>query len=124
MVYFLFSAFGEGIYPGVRSFAGVLLPLIVAAFMLIFQKPQLEKLGEPSVLRWGVFASVLTGFGAMALIRFMGRAPITEVVLSGVFSALVFCYASIRESEIFAYYYGMILGFLIYIVVLGFPVLR
>ncbi len=60
----------------------------------------------------------------MALIRFLGRVPITEVVLSGIFSALVFCYASIRESKVFTYYYGMILGFLIYIVVLGFPVLR
>jgi len=124
MVYFLAAAFGDGIYPGVRSFAGVLLPLIVATFLFIFQRPQLEKLGEPGVLQWGFVVAVLTGFGAMALIRFVGRAPITEVVLSGIFSALVFCYAGIRENKVFAYYYGMMLGFLIYIVVLGFPVLR
>lgn len=124
MVYFLFSAFGEGIYPGVRSLAGVLLPLIVVTFMFVFQKARLEKLGEPNVLKWGFYASVVTGFGAMALIRFFGRMPVTEVVLSGIFSALVFSYASIRENKVFAYYYGMILGFLIYIVVLGFPVLR
>ncbi len=124
IVYFLFSAFGKGIYPGVRSFAGVLLPLIVMTFMFLFHKAQLEKLGDTRVLQWGFFASVLTGFGALALIHFFGRVPITEVVLSGIFSALVFCYASIRESKVFTYYYGMILGFLIYIVVLGFPVLR
>ena len=58
------------------------------------------------------------------LMHFFGHLPITEDVLSGIFSALVFCYASIRESKVFAYSYGMILGFLIYIVVLGFPVPR
>lgn len=60
----------------------------------------------------------------MALIRFFGRVPITEVVLSGIFSALVFSYASIRGTKAFAYYYGITLGFLTYIVVLGFPALR
>jgi len=124
MVYFLSLAFGEGIYRGIRSFASVLLPLIVVTYIFIFQKTQLEKLGEPSVLKWGFLASLLTGFGTMALIRFVGRVPVTEVVLSGIFSALVFCYAGIRESKVFSYYYGMILGFLIYIVVLGFPVLK
>lgn len=124
MVYFVVSASGEGIYPGVQSFAGVLLPLMVVTFIFIFHKERLEKLGETSVLQWGFFASVLIGFGVMALIRYVGRAPITEVVLSGIFSALVFCYASIRESKVFAYYYGIILGFLIYIVLFGFPQLR
>ncbi|HEX2713337.1 MAG TPA: DUF1330 domain-containing protein [Candidatus Acidoferrales bacterium] len=124
MVYFLVLAFGEGIYPGVRSFAGALLPLIVVTFMSIFQKTQLERLGDTRVLRWGFFASVLIGFGMMALIRSFGREPIAEVVLSAIFSVLVFCYASIRGTKVFAYYYGIILGFLTYIVVLGFPVLR
>ena len=124
MVYFLVAAFGDGIYPGVRSLAGVLLPLIAVTFMFVFQRVRLEKFGEPGVLRWGLLASMLVGFGAMSLIRFFGRVPVTEVILSGMFSALVFCYAGIRENKVFAYYYGMMLGFLIYIVVLGFPVLR
>jgi len=124
MAYFVASAFGDGIYPGVRSFAGVLVPLIVVTFIVTFQGARVERLGEPRVLKWGVLASVLTGFGAMALIRFVGRAPITELVLSGIFSALVFCYASIRETKAFAYYYGMMLGFLLYVVLLGFPVPR
>jgi len=124
IVYFLFLAFREGIYPGVRSFASVLLPLIVAAYMFIFQKQQVEKLGEPDIQKWGFYASVVTGFGTMALIRFFGRVPVTQVVLSGIFSALVFCYAGTRESKVFTYYYGMILGFLTYIVLLGFPALR
>lgn len=124
IMYFLFSAFQEGIYPGVRSLAGALLPLIAATFLYIFQRTQLEKLGGARILWWGFFASALIGFGAMALIRYVGRAPITEVVLSGILSALAFSYASIRESKVFVYYYGVIFGFLIYIVVLGFPVPR
>lgn len=52
---------------------------------------------------------------SVRLIRFFGRVPVTEVALSEIFSALEFCYASIRESKVYAYYYGMILGFLIYI---------
>ena len=76
------------------------------------------------MLGWGFVASILLGFGAMELVRAAGRAPVSEVVLSALFSGLVFCYASVRESRVFAYYYGLMLGVLADIVLLGFPTLR
>jgi len=124
IVYFVVSAFGEGIYPGIRGAAGVLLPLIVVTYMFVFQSDRLARLGEPGVLRWGFVGSLLVGFAAMEMVRAVGRAPVSEVVLSAMFSGLVFCYASVRDPKVFVYYYGMMLGFLIYIVFLGFPALK
>lgn len=46
MVYFLFLSFGEGIFPGVRSLAAVLLPLIIVTFMFIFQKRNWRSSGK------------------------------------------------------------------------------
>jgi len=123
IVYFVASAFREGIYPGLQSAAGALLPLIAVTYLFGFQGDRLAALGRPPALRLGFVGALVIGFGAMAMVHALGRAPITEVVLSAIFSGLVFCYASLREQRVFAYYYGMMLGILGYIVLRGFPTL-
>ncbi len=126
MIYLVFYAFRGGFYPGVRSFAGVLLPLIMVTFIFIFQKELLEKLGEIPTL-FSFFASLIIGIVVMVVVRFFvyfSAVPIAELVLSGSFSILVFSYVSFRENKMLSYYYGMISGFLIYIIFWGFPVLR
>lgn len=124
IVYFVIAAFGDGVYPGIRTAAAVLLPLIAVTYLYVFQGDRVAQLGDPGVLGWGFVASILLGFGAMELVRAAGRAPVSEVVLSALFSGLVFCYASVRESRVFAYYYGLMLGVLADIVLLGFPTLK
>ena len=126
MIYLVFYAFRGGFYPGVRSFAGVLLPLIMVTFIFIFQKELLEKLGKIHTLI-SFFISLIIGIVVMVVVRSFGHSstvPITELVLSGSFSILVFSYVSLQENKMLSYYYGMISGFLIYIIFWGFPVLR
>jgi phage-related protein len=126
MAYLVFYAFKGGIYPGIRSFAGVLLPLIMVTFIFIFQKELLEKLGKiPTLISF--LASLVAGIIMMIIIRYFAYSsavPITELVLSGSFSILVFSYVSLPENKMLSYYYGMISGFLIYIIFFSFPVLR
>ncbi len=126
MIYLVFHAFRGGLYLGIRSFAGVLLPLIIVTFIFIFQKELLEKLGKIPTL-FSFFASLIIGIVVMVVVRlfaYFSVVPITELVLSGSFSILVFSYVSLRGNNMLSYYYGMITGFLIYIIFWGFPVLR
>ncbi len=126
MIYLVFNAFRGGFYPGIRSFAGFLLPLIMVTFIFIFQKELLEKLGKiPTIINF--FALLILGIVVMIVVRFLGYSstvPITELVLSSSFSILVFSYVSLRENKMLSYYYGMVSGFLIYIIFWGLPVLK
>lgn len=47
--------------------------------------------------------------------------PVAELVLSGAFSLLVFSYVVLDVDRMMSYYFGMVFGFLTYILVLGFP---
>jgi len=126
MIYLVSKAFMRGFYLGVRSFAGVLLPLIMVTFISIFQKELLEKLGKIHTLI-SFFISLIIGIVVMIVVQSFGHystVPITELVLSGSFSILVFSYVSFRENKMLSYYYGMISGFLIYIIFWGVPVLK
>jgi len=49
--------------------------------------------------------------------------PIIEFILSGCFSILVFSYVNVKENKMLCFYYGMISGFLFYIILYGFPYL-
>jgi len=127
MCSFVIHAFATGnSYAGIRSFAGVLLPIVIIVFIFKFQKELLEEIiGRISAFT-GFFLFLIVGFLSMIMIRLLGYGsaiPIMELVLSGSFSVLVFSYANLRHSKILSFYYGIICGFLIYIVFLGFPVL-
>ena len=126
MFHLVFYSFGKGFSSGIRSFAGVLLPLIMVTFIFVFQKELLEKLGKiPALISF--FASLIIGIVVMVVVRafaYSSAVPVTELVLSGSFSILVFSYVGLRENKMLSYYYGMISGFLIYIIFWGFPVLK
>jgi hypothetical protein len=125
MIYLVVIAFAKGIYSGVRSLSGVLLPLILITFIFIFQKELLERLGKiPTLISFST--SLAIGVAVMMVIHFVDSqaVPITELVLSGSFSILVFSYVSLEGNKMLSYYYGMISGFLVYIIFWGFPYLR
>jgi hypothetical protein len=123
MVYLVLSAFARGFYPGVRSLAGILFPLIMVTFVFIFQRELLERLGTiPLFVSFA--AALILGVLVMVVVQVYARSPtvpVTELVLSGSFSLLVFSYASLRGNKMLSYYYGMIAGFLLYIICFGFP---
>ncbi len=125
ILYLVMAAFDRGFYPGVRSFAGVLFPLVMVAFVFVFQREFLATLA-----RVPTFLSFLLALGvgaiAMVVIQLYARSsniPITELVLSASFSVLVFGHASQRGNKVLSYYYGMISGVLLYIIFVGFPAL-
>jgi phosphoglycerol transferase MdoB-like AlkP superfamily enzyme len=102
LIFFLIiKAFVAGIFPGVRSFAGALLPLIMVTFIFIFQRDLLEKPGQiPTLISFSI--SLIVGIVVMVVIRSFASTPsipITELILSGSFSILVFSYVSLEEKK-------------------------
>lgn len=74
-----------------------------------------------------VFAfTLLIGLVVMQLLTIAPTGvPLAELVVSGSFSVLLFSLAAFPEDKDKAmfYYFGMMLGFLSYVVILGFPAL-
>jgi len=142
----VFHSFEKDIYVGIRSFAGVLLPIIIVTFIALFQKELLRCLGKiPTLVSF--FISLFIGIIVMDVVHIFAGAsqfaitsliiklppqdifdkfsliPIIELVLSGSLSILVFSYIRLKENRLLSYYYGMICGFLLHIIIVGFPIL-
>lgn len=120
MAVFVARAFGDDLYSGVRSFAAVLLPLMVMTFLLVFRKEMVKNVER--LPPWIAFlGSITLGLGVMALLSTSSSIPATEMVLSGSFSILLMSYVAIGQERRIVYFFGMVLGLLDYIVVFGFP---
>jgi hypothetical protein len=123
MVFFISRAFSNSLGAGVRSFSAVLLPLMVLGLMRTFQRDRLrraERFNNTLVFS----LTLLVGILVMELLTIAPTGvPLAELVLSGSFSVLLFSHAALPQNKDKAmfYYFGMILGFLSYVVVLGFP---
>lgn len=129
--YLVLSAFGSGFAAGIRSTAGVLLPLVVGGFVAVFNRSLLERISSvpaaPAFLIGLVF-----GVGVMMLIENLANlrfAPIPELIISAGLSALLyapgalpgFMNASQGSDKWVAYYFGIVSGMLGYVVSMGFP---
>jgi len=124
LIYLLVVAFRHNLTSGLRSFAAILLPLVLSSFVLVFRKELLEKLGRIKVY-WGFIGAGAVGFGLLVLVRGMADLPtpipVPELVLSTCLSVLVFGYASLPANRILSLFYGTVVGFLIHVVLLGWP---
>jgi len=123
MIYFVVRSFSHGPSSGVRSFAAVLLPLMIFTFLAKYRKEELHRAVRFSNgLVFGF--TLLVGVAVMELLTLAPTGvPLTELVLSGSFSVLFFSFTAFPDDKDKAmfYYFGMILGFLGYVVILGFP---
>ena len=133
IVFFVFQAFTDGVGDGIRSFAAVLLPLMTIALLVGFRKEELREKKEliqeggvqafPSALAFTL--TLLAGVGVLALLVVTPTGvPLPELVLSGSFSVLIYSYVALPQDKAMFYYFGMVLGFLLYVVILGFPTLK
>jgi hypothetical protein len=124
IVFFVLQAFSDSTGDGVRSFAAVLLPLMTLALLVAFRKEKLQRAERlPSI--WAFFLTLVVGIGVLALLAITPtRIPLPELVLSGSFSVLIFSYLALTQDKAMFYYFGMVLGFLLYVVILGFPTLK
>jgi hypothetical protein len=121
-----------GFYPGIRSFASVLFPIVVGSFLFLFNRGLIERLrAVPTVA--GFAGAMLLGIAIMLALRFLAQLsaiPITELLVSACFSALVFTSGPLhalafsdQENRALAYYYGVVSGMLLYVILFGFPLL-
>ena len=134
IVILVYNSFEKDIYIGIRSSASVIFPIIIATFITIYQKEFIKNLENiPSSITFGV--SFVIGFIVMDIVnnskifkifsvQFLSEPlPIIEFILSGCFSILIFSYVNVEENKMLCFYYGMISGFLFYIILFGFPYL-
>lgn len=125
-IYLVGRASDGGPYPAIRSLAGALFPLVIASFVYIFNKELLEKLGAVHTTLAFLVATA-AGVGVMVALRYLASAspiPLAELVLSACFSTLVFSSRSLPDKQALSYYYGVISGMLVYIILFGFPLLE
>lgn len=120
----LWRAFSRGFPDGLRSFAGVLLPLVIASFVLFFQRPLVERLGAVSVMP-AFLLSYVWGIGSLALVNWLwdqtAPVPISELILSGSFSVLILSYVVLPQAKVLSYFSGAVAGLLSYIILFGLP---
>jgi hypothetical protein len=130
-VYLVLSAFGSGFAAGIRSTAGVLLPLVVGGFVAVFNRSLLERISSVPVAPAFLIALVF-GVGVMLLIENLAElrfAPIPELIISVGLSVLLyapgalpgFMNAAEGSDRWVAYYFGIVSGMLGYVVFMGFP---
>ncbi len=123
-VYFVVQAFTRSAGSGVRSFAAVLLPLMVLALLVAFKRNSLRR-AEAVPSFWVFLATLGIGSAVMALLKLTPTGvPLPELVISASFSILIFSRVALTRDKMMFYYFGMVLGFLVYVVILGFPTLR
>ena len=120
MTYFVIAAFSSGLGEGVRSFSAVLLPLMAATFVLGFKREAATNLQRISPLA-AFFLSFLLGGVVVASLSIATSAPVVELVLAGSFAVLMFSYVTLDRERSLSYFFGMVLGFLVYVVVAGLP---
>jgi hypothetical protein len=120
IVFFVARAFSEGLQPGVRSFAAVLLPLMIMTFIAKYRPESAGKLARiPGFVAFTVMF-VVAG-ATMQLLTFSTKVPVAELVLSAAFSIIVLGYVQLKRARVITYCIGTVLGALCYVVLLGFP---
>ena len=121
----VWGAFARGFYVGLRSLSAALLPIVVCSSLFVFKKEALQRLvAIPTVV--GLLLGLGMGVVAMvAVLRLAGNhvIPVAELLVSACFSVLVFPSAASSEERGLSFYYGTLMGMLLYIVIFGFPLL-
>lgn len=130
-VYLVLSAFNSGSAAGLRSAAGILLPLVIGGFVAVFNRALLERFSSVPVAIAFLLALVF-GVGVMVLIENLAAlrfAPVPELIISAGLSVLLyapgalpgFMNAEQGSDKWVAYYFGIVSGMLGYVVFIGFP---
>jgi hypothetical protein len=120
--YLTIGAFFDGLGVGVRSFAAVLLPLMALTLLVSYRQDVVRTTAEKAPNLAAFVASLAVGARAVWMLQFSSTIPLTEMILSGAFSVLVGTFVVLERERYIAYYFGLILGVLGYVVAFGFHV--
>jgi len=129
--YLVLSSFDTSSEAGIRSTAGILLPLVIGGFVAVFNRGLFDRLTAVPVIPAFAIALIF-GVVIMVLIRNLDAlrfAPIPELIIAAGLSALLyapgalpgFMNASQASDKWVAYYFGLVSGMLGYVVFMGFP---
>jgi hypothetical protein len=132
-LYLLSHSFEAGIPTGIRSLAGICLPILTGSFVFVLKRSSLRRIAEvPAGIAFS--ASLLAGALVMAALRFLvdlSPIPVAELLVASCISVLVFASESLArlafdapqssEERPLALFYGVACGMLAYIVLFGFP---
>ncbi len=131
-LYLVTSAFAVDSTTGIRSIAGIMLPLVIGGFLAVFKRDIFTKASALSppiafVLAAGFAVLVMLLIRNIEALRF---APIAELIVAAGLTILLYAPGSMpgiaratEKSDVWmAYYFGMVSGMLGYIVLLGYPV--
>lgn len=132
-LYLLTLAFRSGFHPGIRSLAGILLPLLAGSCVFVLNRDSLARLRAlPAAVSFSM--SLAMGALIMLALRFLvdhSPIPITELLIASCVSVLVFASDSLpklafetpeaKGDRVLAFYYGVASGMLLYVVFFGFP---
>ncbi len=126
------SAYGIDTATGIRSTAGIFLPLVIGGFLAVFKR---ELFAGAATLRPPLAFALALAFGVvvMLLLRYIETlrfAPVAELVIAAGLTILLYAPGSMpgivcetARSDVWqAYYFGAVTGMLGYIVLVGFPV--
>lgn len=130
--YLVTSAFNVDSTTGIRSIAGVMLPLVIGGFLAVFKRSLFD---SASQLAPSIAFVLAAGFAVVVMvlienIESLRTAPIAELVVAAGLSILLYAPGSMpgfmqatEKSDVWmAYYFGMVSGLLGYIVLMGFPI--
>ena len=132
-LYLVWLAFQSGFYAGIRSTAGILLPILAGSFAFVVSRDSLRRIHALPV---GIAfsGSLVAGALVMAVLRFvvpLSPIPVAEILVASCISVLVFASDSLPRLALdtpppsadrpLALFYGVAAGMLLYIVLFGFP---
>jgi len=126
IILLVYQAFERDLLSAIRSLAGALIPFISFTFLNVSFENSFVVMSQVHIILSFLF-SLIWGMGVMYLLKIFAKSnyrgsPITEFLLSASFSLLVFGYLKrVEGGSILAYFYGMAIGFLIYVFVFGVP---
>jgi hypothetical protein len=128
IVALLFRAFSVDLLVGARSLAATLLPLTILTYLYLNRTEKDASLHKPDTttarrLRFAMGTAV--GIALLALLEILApvgpKIPIREVLVSSSLSALIFSDTILESGRSKPYYFGDMIGSLLYFVFFNFP---
>lgn len=125
LLFLINTDFVAGTSLGLRSLAASLFPIVIGSFIFAFNRELLEYMGSIHASLAFLISSVVGG-SAMFVLQWTPpemNLPLAELISASSFSLLVFSSGALKQKETLAYYYGYLSGVLLYVILVGVPLL-
>ena len=119
--FFVGHAFTLGVANGLRSFAAVILPLMVLTFMMLPIGRDRSESRAPMLPTWAqIGLMAVLGVLSMMLLELSTTIPIVELVLASGFAFILYMWRGGKDRAA-PYCLGLVVGALGYVIIVGVP---